>query len=55
MERRTRQPRDPQKKPEVKPTTPNEIWSWDLTYLALGAILIYLFAILDVHSRKIVG
>jgi putative transposase len=55
MERRTRQPREPQKKPEVKPTKPNEIWSWDLTYLALGPIFVYLFAILDVYSRKIVG
>lgn len=55
MERRTRKPREPQKKPEVKPTKPNEIWSWDLTYLALGPIFVYLFAILDVYSRKIVG
>lgn len=55
MERRPHQPREPQKKPEVKPTKPNEVWSWDLTYLALGPILVYLFAILDVYSRKIVG
>lgn len=55
MERRTRKPREPQKKPEVKPIKPNEIWSWDLTYLALGPIVVYLFAILDVYSRKIVG
>jgi len=55
MERRTCKPREPQKKPEVKPTQPNEIWSWDLTYLALGPMVVYLFAILDVYSRKIVG
>ncbi len=55
MERRTRKPREPQKKPEVKPTQPNEIWSWDLTYLALGPVFVYLFAILDVYSRKMVG
>ena len=55
MERRSRKPGEPQKKPEVKPTRPNEIWSWDLTYLALGPMVVYLFAILDVYSRKIVG
>lgn len=55
MERRTLKPRESQKKPEVKPTKPNEIWSWDLTYLALGPIFVYLFAIIDVYSRKIVG
>ena len=55
MERRIRKPREPQKKPEVKPTKANEVWSWDLTYLALGPIVVYLFAILDVYSRKIVG
>ena len=55
MERRVRKAREPQKKPEVKPTRPNEVWSWDLTYLALGPIFVYVFAILDVYSRKIVG
>lgn len=28
MERRICKPREPQKKPEVKPTKPNEIWPW---------------------------
>jgi putative transposase len=55
MEERHRKPRTPQEKPEVTPTRPNEIWSWDLTYLALGPIFVYLFAIIDVFSRKIVG
>jgi putative transposase len=55
MEKRQRRPRTPQEKPEVKPTRPNEIWSWDLTYIALGPIFVYLFAIIDVYSRKIVG
>jgi len=55
MERRVGKAREPQKKPEVKPTRPNEVWSWDLTYLALGPVFVYLFAILDVYSRKIVG
>jgi transposase InsO family protein len=55
MEKRQRTPRSRQNKPEVKPRRPNEIWSWDLTYIALGSIFVYLFAIIDVHSRKIVG
>lgn len=55
MERRQRRPRTPQKKPDVKPTGPNQIWSWDLTYIPLGPIFVYLFAIIDVFSRKIVG
>jgi len=55
MDRRNDKVREPQKKPEVKPERPNEIWSWDMTYLALGSIFVYLFAIIDVYSRKIVG
>jgi len=55
MEKRQIRPRTPQEKPEIKPTRPNEIWSWDLTYIALGPIFVYLFAIIDVYSRKIVG
>jgi len=55
MEKRKRIPKAPQKKPEIKPKGNNEIWSWDLTYIALGSIFVYLFAIIDVYSRKIVG
>ncbi len=44
-----------QEKPEVKAEKTNEVWSWDLTYIALGPIFVYLFAIIDVYSRKIVG
>jgi len=55
MEKRHRKPKTPQKKPEVKPQGSNEIWSWDLTYIPLGPLSVYLFAIIDVFSRKIVG
>jgi transposase InsO family protein len=55
MEKRQRKPKTPQNKPEVKPDGPDQIWSWDLTYIALGPIFVYLFAIIDVYSRKIVG
>lgn len=35
----------------------NEIWSWDITYLAssVRGIFYYLYMILDIYSRKIVG
>lgn len=55
MEKRQRKPKTPPMKPEVKPTGPNQVWSWDLTYIALGPIFVYLFAIIDAFSRKIVG
>ncbi len=55
MENRERIPKVAQKKPEIKPKGANQIWSWDLTYIALGPIFVYLFAIIDVYSRKIVG
>jgi putative transposase len=55
MEKRQRKPRTPQGKPEVNPDGPNQVWSRDLTYIALGPIFVYLFAIIDVYSRKIVG
>ena len=55
MERRHRKPKTAQRKPEVKPDGPNQMWSWDLSYIALGPLFVYLFAIIDVFSRKIVG
>ena len=55
MEDRQRKPKTPQAKPEVNPDGPNQVWSWDLTYIALGPIFIYMFAIIDVCGRKTVG
>ena len=42
-------------KPEVDPTGPNQTWSWDITYIPFFGIYLYLVAILDMYSRKIVG
>ena len=38
-------------------TDPNQLWSWDITYLAstVAGLFFYLYLILDVFSRKIVG
>jgi len=55
---RTRQVRHPvqkAEKPQVHPTGPNQVWSWDLSYLPFFGGFLYLVAILDVFSRKITG
>jgi putative transposase len=44
-----------QSKPEVNPTGPKQIWSWDITYIPFFGMFLYFIAILDVYSRKIVG
>lgn len=36
---------------------PNEVWSWDITYLktTVAGMFFYLYLVMDVYSRKIVG
>lgn len=38
-------------------TAPNQLWSWDITYLGttVKGLFFYLYLIMDVFSRKIVG
>ncbi len=38
-------------------TAPNQVWTWDITYLAttVRGTFFYLYLILDIFSRKIVG
>ena len=46
------------KRPEPhKATGPNQLWSWDITFLPsqVRGIYYYLYMIMDVYSRKIVG
>jgi transposase InsO family protein len=42
---------------ELVATRPNEVWSWDIAYLRapLRGTFFYLYLVLDVFSRKIVG
>src|SRR5438445_1539059 len=45
------------RKPELLATTPNQVWSWDITKL-LGPVkwtYFYLYVILDIFSRYVVG
>jgi putative transposase len=44
-------------KPELLATAPNQVWSWDITKLAGPArwVWYYLYVILDVYSRYVVG
>jgi putative transposase len=45
------------KPPELSATKPNQLWSWDITYLIsnIRGKYFYLYLFLDVFSRKIVG
>ena len=54
---RTR-PKNTRKRPEEQRATgPNQVWSWDITYLPskIKGKHFYLYMILDIYSRKIVG
>ena len=41
----------------ITPTGPNEIWWWDITWMpaAVKEHYSYLYMIMDIYSRKIVG
>ena len=47
--------RPQRQKPEVRADGPNQVWRWDISYVAVGVIFWYLVAILDQYSRKIVS
>jgi putative transposase len=56
-ERRRGHQRNSYEKPELLATTPNQVWSWDITKLK-GPVkwtYFYLYVILDIFSRYIVG
>jgi putative transposase len=44
-----------QAKPELCATGPNQVWSWDITQLKGADGIYYLYTVIDVYSRYIVG
>jgi putative transposase len=42
---------------EIIATAPNQVWSWDITFLKseIVGIFFYLYLVMDIYSRKIVG
>lgn len=50
-------PRTPRAKPSQVATGPNQVWSWDITYLKsnIRGMFFFLYLVVDIWSRKIVG
>jgi transposase InsO family protein len=50
-------PRNGMRPKERVATGPNQIWSWDITYLPLQVrgLFVYLYMVIDIFSRKIVS
>ena len=55
--RQKSKPRNSYKPKSLKATSPNQIYSWDITYLmsSIRGQFYYLYLILDIYSRKAVG
>lgn len=58
LARRGRVKAPSRKRPEpLTATAPNQLWSWDITYLptTVRGLFFYLYLFIDLYSRKIVG
>ena len=55
QERRRQRRHAKQVKPELRATEPNRVWSWDITTLQGPGCFYYLYTIIDVFSRYLVG
>lgn len=58
LNHRVKQRRSTHSRPKVYvATAPNQVWSWDITYLptAVKGLFYYLYLFIDIYSRKIVG
>ncbi len=53
---RARLPQEPRSVPRLKADGPNQVWSWDITYLptTVRGVWLYLYLVVDVWSRKVV-
>ena len=56
-ERRNQRIHPVYKKPELMATGPNQVWSWDITKLRTHVkfVYLYLYVIIDIYSRYVVG
>ncbi|WP_457767180.1 IS3 family transposase [Cyanobium sp. ULC065] len=54
---RARPPQEPTPVPRLRATGPNQVWSWDITYLPTNVrgIWLYLYLVIDIWSRKVVA
>jgi putative transposase len=54
---RARPPQQPRPVPRRRADGPNQLWSWDITYLptSVRGVWLYLYLVVDVWSRKIVA
>ena len=54
---RARPPQEPRPVPRLEARGPNEVWSWDITYLptSVRGVWLYLYLVIDVWSRKVVA
>ena len=54
---RARPPQEPRTVPRLRAAGPNQVWSWDITYLptTVRSIWLYLYLVIDVWSRKVVA
>lgn len=55
--REASRPKQHQRPQQLIATRPNQVWSWDITYLktSVRGVFFYLYLVMDVFSRKIVG
>jgi putative transposase len=56
-ERRNQRRHPEYSRPELMATKPNEVWSWDITRLRTSQkwVYLYLYVVLDIFSRAVVG
>nr|WP_225323103.1 IS3 family transposase [Synechococcus sp. RSCCF101] len=54
---RARPPQGPRPVPRLQARGPNQLWSWDITYLPtrVRGVWLYLYLVIDVWSRKVVA
>ena len=54
---RARPPQEPRPVPRLQARGPNQVWSWDISYLptSVRGVWLYLYLVVDVWSRKVVA